>query len=144
MTERPYLFDEVLIIDDDDLDQASCMRAFKKTNFSRKTINFRTAEAALTFLTHPMSKLPELLLVDVNIPRISGLELIERAADRLIAHDVAVALLLSCPLPRKLHRRASENNCISAFLTKPIQDSALLSLAENTRSRRIPHLSATT
>ncbi|MEM6407706.1 MAG: response regulator [Pseudomonadota bacterium] len=136
MTEKAFLFDEVLVIDDDDFDQASYIRAFKKTSFARKTISFKTAEAALKFLTHPETRLPELALVDVNIPRINGLELIEHAGARLSDEDVTVALLLSCPLPRHLHRRASENENISAFLNKPIQSQALLSLAENTRARR--------
>ncbi|MEM7470553.1 MAG: response regulator [Pseudomonadota bacterium] len=143
INEKKFLFTEVMIVDDDELDHASCMRAFKKINFAEKAISFKTAEAALSLFTHPTSRLPELLLMDVNIPRINGLELIERASTKLRQQNVVVALLLSCPLPRDLHNRAAENPDIAAFINKPVQSQALLSLAQNVWDKRRQSVSET-
>lgn len=67
----------IIIIEDDRGDQALLTIAFEELNFINEIIFFREGEKALEYLT--MSAIePFIILSDINMPRLNGLELREK------------------------------------------------------------------
>ena len=64
----------VIIIEDDIDDQALLTDVFKELNYSNEIIFFADGISALEFLTKG-NKNPFLILSDINLPKLSGLEL---------------------------------------------------------------------
>src|SRR5215218_7246508 len=64
----------VIIIEDDMDDQAFLQEVFKELNYMNEIVFFGDGLTALDFLTHGKKK-PFLILSDINLPRLSGIEL---------------------------------------------------------------------
>lgn len=64
----------IIVIEDDLDDQFILQEVFKELNFANEIIYFNDGEKALDFLTHG-NKNPFLILSDINLPKLSGLEL---------------------------------------------------------------------
>lgn len=64
----------IIIIEDDPDDQDILTEIFNKQGFSNDIIFFTEAEKALSYLNQ-MDVLPFLILSDINMPRLNGLEL---------------------------------------------------------------------
>jgi len=67
----------VIIIEDDPDDQFLLEEVFKELGFSNEIIFFSDGISALEFLTHD-DKYPFLILSDINLPKLSGLQLREK------------------------------------------------------------------
>ena len=67
----------IVIIEDDLDDQEILGEIFKRLNYSNKIIFFNDGEEAFAYISEP-DVAPFLILSDVNMPRLSGLELRER------------------------------------------------------------------
>lgn len=78
----------ILLVEDNPDDVALTIRALKKNNLLNRIVVARDGAEALAMLfgteTTPPMALPELVLLDLNMPKISGLEVLEqiRANDR--------------------------------------------------------------
>jgi CheY-like chemotaxis protein len=64
----------VIIIEDDFDDQEILKGIFEKLNYPNKVIFFADGQEALDYLNQP-DTLPFLILSDINMPKLSGLEL---------------------------------------------------------------------
>ncbi len=64
----------VIVIEDDDDDKELLDEIFKKLDYPNKVIFFQDGEKALAYITRE-DVMPFLILSDINMPRISGLEL---------------------------------------------------------------------
>ena len=67
----------IVIIEDDVDDQEILGEIFKRLNYSNKIIFFNDGEEAFSYISEP-DVAPFLILSDINMPRLSGLELRER------------------------------------------------------------------
>ena len=67
----------IVIIEDDLDDQEILGEIFKRLNYSNKIIFFNDGEEAFAYISEP-DVAPFLILSDINMPRLSGLELRER------------------------------------------------------------------
>jgi CheY-like chemotaxis protein len=64
----------IIVIEDDLDDQDVLKEIFRKLDYPNEVIFFSDGEAALNYLNHP-SSLPFLILSDINMPKLTGLEL---------------------------------------------------------------------
>lgn len=72
----------VLLIEDDEVDVITIQRAFKELKIGNQLDVARDGEEALTFLQDSLSSKPCLILLDLNMPKIAGLEFL-----RIVKND---------------------------------------------------------
>lgn len=86
----------ILVVDDDDVDAKGIERAFRKEKIANLIMRAESGVEALELLKAGKVAKPHLLLVDLNMPRMSGLELIaEIRADEKLAKTIAFVLTTS-------------------------------------------------
>ncbi|MBI2942800.1 MAG: response regulator [Candidatus Wallbacteria bacterium] len=71
----------ILLVEDNPDDVVLTQRAFKKSNVANELVVVRDGVEALEYLLAPektRESLPEVVLLDLNLPRIGGLEVLKR------------------------------------------------------------------
>jgi CheY-like chemotaxis protein len=87
----------ILLAEDDQIDEKAFLRAIKKLRITNPVTVARDGMEAWDILkgNHGKAPLPRpnLLVLDINMPRMSGLELLERIRDDADLHDSIVFML---------------------------------------------------
>ena len=73
MTER-----SILLVEDNAKDEALTLRALKKANIANKVNVVRDGAEALQFLLGDEAVLPQLVLLDLKLPKVDGLEVLKK------------------------------------------------------------------
>jgi two-component system, response regulator len=71
----------IMLVDDSPDDVALTLRAFKKNNITNKVVVAADGEEALRYLLpddDSSNPVPDLVLLDINLPKINGLEVLRR------------------------------------------------------------------
>jgi two-component system response regulator len=75
----------ILLVEDNPDDEALTLRAFRKNNIANEVVVARTGEEALDFLFgsgahagRDMTVQPQVMLLDLNLPKISGLDVLRK------------------------------------------------------------------
>lgn len=133
----------VMVIDDEDVDLMLFERILFRSGMTRDLISFPLATEALRYLEDPVSPEVDLILLDVNMPIISGFDFLDRAGATLIGpKGIAVFVLLTTPLSPAGRARAAQHDCIRGFFPKPLRLEHLKTAAVLLRqSRQLPHAS---
>ena len=72
---------KILLVEDNADDEALCLRALKRNNIANEIIVARDGAEALDYLfveDGGTSELPQLVLLDLKLPKINGLQVLER------------------------------------------------------------------
>lgn len=108
----------VIIIEDDVDDQELLMQTFKKLNYPNELIFFANGEDALDFICAG-DVLPFLILSDINIPKLNGLELRQKLkTDADLALMCIPYLFFSTALNQKIVIQAYSTS-VQGFFVKP-------------------------
>ncbi len=94
----------ILLIEDNPSDEALTLRALKKNNIGNAVVVMRDGAAALDYLLGSDTALPQLILLDLNLPKIDGLEVLRRiradARTRLLPVVILTASGEECDIVR--------------------------------------------
>ena len=116
----------ILAVDDCPADRAALRRAFEGIAPPVDLVLAESAAGALEWLS--VSYPPHLLLVDVNMPGRSGLELLGDLKRSRVFREIPVWMLSASTDPRDVH--AAYLGHASGFLRKPEDSTSLRGLAE--------------
>ena len=108
---------EVLLIEDNPGDARLVELMFEELKATCRLTIASDGVQALARLLNPAQPKPNLVLLDLNLPRLSGLEVLKRIRQDRSTESVAVAVLSSSSAPADLQRTTALG--IRAYLVKP-------------------------
>lgn len=77
MTDINYKHATILLVDDDDIDAITVERAFKKLMIVSPIVRAKDGVMALELLRDGLVPKPYIILLDLNMPKMGGLEMLE-------------------------------------------------------------------
>jgi len=99
----------ILLVEDNPDDEALTLRALKKNNLANEVVVARDGVEALDYLFgagayagRDVSQLPKLVLLDLNLPRLSGLDVLRRIRLEPTTQILPVVVLTSSKEDRDL------------------------------------------
>jgi len=96
MSNEDYKHATILLVEDDDIDAKIVERAFKKLRIANPIIRAKDGVMALEILRSTAISRPYIILLDLNMPRMGGLEMLEELrGDKNLTNNVVFVLTTS-------------------------------------------------
>jgi CheY-like chemotaxis protein len=113
----------VLLVEDDIFDTMMAQKTFAKFNVPHQLHTAFNGEEALDMLlgrgeTEPIVPLPELILLDLNMPRMNGLEFL--AEMRATPELAAIPVFITTTSDIERERAATTDLEVSGYILKPL------------------------
>lgn len=114
----------VLLVEDNDDDVELTLRALKKSRLMNEIVVTRNGEEALSYLGvrgngHTETTLPQLILLDVNLPRMDGHEVVKAIRADTRTRFIPVVMLTSSALDDDIVRSYEEG--ANSYVRKPLK-----------------------
>jgi CheY-like chemotaxis protein len=110
--------EHILLIEDDDVDIMTVRRSMKELGVPNPLDQVSDGEQGLAFLRDPANARPGLILLDLNMPRMNGVEfLVELRADAALKSIPVVVLTTS---KEDSDRISSFSQSVSGYMVKPV------------------------
>jgi len=117
---------EILIIEDNDSDLELALRALRKANLTNKILALRDGTQAVEYLFaegdyagRDVQSHPRLVLLDLNLPKIDGIEVLRRIKGDPRTASIPVVVLTSSNEERD--RVATYALGANSFIVKPVE-----------------------
>ncbi|MDD1752650.1 MAG: response regulator [Methanotrichaceae archaeon] len=120
----------IMLVEDNPVDVAFTRRLLSHNKLNKDLIialNSREAFSILESLD-TQSRLPDLILLDINLPDASGIDLLRKFKDDLRFRDIAVVILTRSNVDDDIQR--SYDLGAKTYLVKPISNQALKGVLE--------------
>lgn len=128
----------VMVIDDSKIDQMLYKRIIRRSGLVGTVESFYYAQEALEFLSDPSHTPIDLILLDINMPRMSGLEFLDQATTRFGPRFAGmIVVMLTTSLNPEDKRRASSFDAVKAFYNKPLTVEHVANVAELIAKERL-------
>ncbi|RJP72315.1 response regulator [Hydrogenophaga sp.] len=121
----------ILLVEDNPMDLDLTLRAFNKKKFSN-TINVaRDGEEALAWFPRweAGEPLPAVILLDINLPKLNGLEVLQKLKAHPQFRRIPVVVLTSSREDSDL--KAAYDLGVSSYIEKPVSFSKFIEVAEH-------------
>jgi CheY-like chemotaxis protein len=107
----------ILLVDDDNADMATIRRALKELNVPNKLIHHLDGENALNYLRNNANKAPCVILLDLNMPRMNGIDFLAAAKADAELRQIPVIILT---ISNDEHDMVKcFNLCAAGYVVKP-------------------------
>ena len=107
----------ILLVEDNADDEALTLRALKRNNILNRVVVARDGVEALDYL-FTSTDLPELVLLDLKLPKLDGLEVLRRLRGSLVTRRLPIVVLTSSREERDLLE--SYDSGANSFVQKPV------------------------
>ncbi len=107
----------ILLVEDDRVDVISVKRAFKDLKISNPLEIVSDGEEGLEFLTNPDNQAPCLILLDINMPRMNGIEFLKVVKNNESLRRIPVIVLTTSRGDRELVD--SFDYGVAGYMVKP-------------------------
>lgn len=116
---------EILLIEDDPDDAELTIHALKKHNLANHLVHIDDGEKALKFLFATDANRPQLILLDLKLPRVDGIQILRKLKMDLDKKDIPVIALVSSKEGRNYLE--SFQLKADAYMSKPVDFKKFLS-----------------
>ena len=110
----------ILLVEDDEVDVMTIQRALKTLKITNPLNVAGNGEEALTHLHATETTLPCLILLDLNMPRMGGLEFLSIVKQDVTLRRIPVVILTSSR--EEQDRIASFDKSVAGYMVKPVGD----------------------
>ena len=108
----------ILLVEDDPDHELLTIRALKKSNIAKDVRVARDGEEAIDALFGPDAMRPQLILLDLKLPKIEGLEVLRRIRESESTRMLPVVVLTSSDEERDVVR--SYKLGVNSYIRKPV------------------------
>ena len=108
----------ILLIEDNPSDVDLTKRALAKSRVANELVVAEDGEAALNYLWRDQPELPALALLDLNLPKLSGLEVLQRIRADARTRRLPVVILTSSKEEQDL--AAGYDFGVNSYIRKPV------------------------
>jgi two-component system, response regulator len=108
----------ILLVEDNPADAELAIRAFKKNNLPQKIVHLEDGQEALEYLFDEGNEMPRLILLDVKMPRVDGIEVLRKIKSDPKKKILPVVMLTSSREDRDIIE--SYQLGVNAYIVKPV------------------------
>ena len=112
----------ILLVEDNEGDILLTQEALLETNFNNEVTVMRDGDAAINFLqeavTKNLKKIPELIILDINLPKVDGKEVLNFIKSHIDLKRIPVVMLTTSSSEADI--RDAYNNHANCYITKPV------------------------
>ncbi len=121
----------ILLVEDNPMDLDLTLRAFARKKFANEVQIARDGEEALAFFPRwdDGAVVPAVILLDINLPKMNGLEVLERLKAHERYRRIPVVVLTSSREDRDL--RTAYDLGVNSYIEKPVSFSKFMEVAEH-------------
>jgi len=121
----------ILLVEDNPMDLDLTLRAFSKKKFVNDIQIARDGEEALAFFPRweAGEALPAVILLDINLPKVNGLEVLRQLKEHERFRRIPVVVLTSSREDRDL--KAAYDLGVNSYIEKPVSFSKFIEVAEH-------------
>lgn len=119
----------IMLIDDEKMDQMMYRRVLKRSGLASVVDGFPTAMEALEYLRNPANDRPDIIFLDINMPRMDGFQFLDVAISEFgTDFTKAIVIMLTTSLNRADKERAEQYDVVKEFVNKPLSSALLQQL----------------
>ncbi|MEO6431357.1 MAG: response regulator [Nitrosospira sp.] len=108
----------ILLVEDDQVDTMTVIRALKEIHVTNRLVHVENGEEAVSYLRDPESEKPCIILLDLNMPIMNGIEFLHVVkSDDQLRRIPVVVLTTSEEQQDKVN---SFNMGVAGYMTKPV------------------------
>ncbi len=110
---------DIILIEDNPDDAGLTIRALKKYNLANNLLHLNDGEEALNYLfSDKMTGIPKIILLDLKMPKVDGIEVLRRIKSDAIKKIIPVIVLTSSKEDRDVLE--SYKLGVNAYIVKPV------------------------
>ena len=120
----------ILLVEDNPMDLDLTLRAFNKRRFINAIEVARDGEEALAFIPRwdAGEPIPAVILLDINMPKVNGLEVLEQLKRHPVYRRIPVVVLTSSREDRDL--AAAYDLGVNSYIEKPVSFNKFMEVAD--------------
>lgn len=109
---------EILLVEDNPNDAELAIRALKKNNLANNLVHLEDGQEALDYLFDENNEMPKLILMDVKMPRVDGIEVLRKLKSDEKRKVIPVVMLTSSKEDKDIIE--AYNLGVNAYIVKPV------------------------
>lgn len=109
---------EILLVEDNPNDAELAIRALKKNNLANNLVHLEDGQEALDYLYDENNEMPKLILMDVKMPRVDGIEVLRKLKSDDKRKVIPVVMLTSSKEDKDIIE--AYNLGVNAYIVKPV------------------------
>lgn len=110
---------DILLIEDSIEDAELTIRSLAKINLSNNLLHLKDGEEALSYLFNTDKSLPKLILLDLKMPKVNGIEVLKKVKSDEEKRTIPVVVLTSSKEERDIVE--SYRLGVNAYIVKPVE-----------------------
>ena len=119
MSRKMNKIQPILLVEDDLVDIMTVKRGFKEVGVLNELLIMNDGEQALEYLNNPAQGLPCVILLDINMPKMNGLECLKILKQHSVYKSIPVFILSSSREQQDVD--SSFSGGISGYILKPVE-----------------------